>query len=156
LRELAWTILFPALCGLVALGAVACIMMVQFVCEWAKKKCTASKKFEFRAFLMLAGAFGPVALGGTILSPYRIILLPDWLVRIIISAVVFAMWLIVRNKAQAQPSSAGAPGGLYEALGMATLAREANPGAEVGTLGELVSLGEEEVRRQVDDDTSGT
>jgi hypothetical protein len=38
---------------------------------------------------------------------------------------------------------------------MVTLAREANPDAEVETLGELLGLGEEEVRRQVDDDTSG-
>ena len=39
--------------------------------------------------------------------------------------------------------------------GMVELAREANPDAEVETLGELLSLGEEEIRRQVDEDTQG-
>jgi hypothetical protein len=77
--------------------------MVDFVCKWAHVQFAASKEFEFKSFLMLAFAFGPVALVGTILSPYRIILLPDWLVRIIIGAAVFAMWLIVRSKTRMRP-----------------------------------------------------
>jgi hypothetical protein len=78
-------------------------MMVDFVCKWAHVRFVASKEFEFKSFLMLAFAFGPVALVGTILSPYRIILLPDWLVRIIIGAAVFAMWLAVRSKTRMKP-----------------------------------------------------
>jgi hypothetical protein len=103
LRGVAWTILFPALCGLVALGVVACVMMVDFVYKWAHIQFAASKEFELKSFLMLALAFGPVALVGTVLSPYRIILLPDWLVRIIITAAVFAMWLVVRSKTRMKP-----------------------------------------------------
>lgn len=40
---------------------------------------------------------------------------------------------------------------LVEALGVAELGREANPGAEVNTLGELYELGEEELRRAADE-----
>ena len=42
---------------------------------------------------------------------------------------------------------------LAELSGLARIAREANPGAQVKTLGELVELGEQEIRRQVDEDT---
>jgi hypothetical protein len=44
---------------------------------------------------------------------------------------------------------------LAEMAGMAMIAREANPGIRAETLGELIDLGEQEIRRQVDDDTSG-
>lgn len=43
--------------------------------------------------------------------------------------------------------------GLQELVGMATIARDANPDAEVETLGELVALGEKEIQRQVEGDT---
>jgi hypothetical protein len=45
---------------------------------------------------------------------------------------------------------------LQELTGLVTIAREANPSIRVETVGELLSLGEEEIRRQVDDDTSET
>ena len=45
---------------------------------------------------------------------------------------------------------------LAELVGTATIAREANPCTEAETLGELPGFsGEEEICRQVDEDTSG-
>lgn len=44
---------------------------------------------------------------------------------------------------------------MQEAVEIARLGREANPEAEVDTVGELYALGEEEIRRQVDDEFPG-
>jgi hypothetical protein len=45
---------------------------------------------------------------------------------------------------------------IFEMIGLARIAYEANPDAGAATLGEVLSLGEAEIRRQVDEDTSGT
>ena len=41
-----------------------------------------------------------------------------------------------------------------ELTGIVAIAAAANPGVKVETVGELLALGEAEIRRQVDDDTS--
>lgn len=46
-------------------------------------------------------------------------------------------------------------GSLREMIGLGRIGYEANPDAEVETLGEILRLGEQEIRRQVDEDTSG-
>lgn len=42
-------------------------------------------------------------------------------------------------------------GKLDELIGVAEMGRRANPGAEVGTVGDLLDLGQEEIERQTDD-----
>lgn len=44
---------------------------------------------------------------------------------------------------------------MQEVVGVATIARDANPDAETETLGDLMRLGDEEIRRQVDEETDG-
>jgi len=115
LRGVAWTILFPALCGLVALGAVACIMMVHAVRKWTEKIPASSKAFPFIAVLLFAIAFGPAYFVGNLLSPHRVILLPGWLVKIvvifaIIAMTVFVVWIKKKIPVAAQPAAAKTTG----------------------------------------------
>jgi hypothetical protein len=112
LRGVAWTILFPALCGLVALGAVACIMMVDVVRKWTEKIPSSSMAFPFTAVVLFAIAFGPADFVGNFLNPDRVILLPGWLVKIavifaIIVMTVFVVWTKRQIRADAQPATAG-------------------------------------------------
>jgi hypothetical protein len=104
LRGVAWTILFPALCGLVALGAVACIMMVHVVRKWTDKWTekipTFSKAFPFMVILLFAILFGPTDLVGNLLNPHRVILLPGWIVKFIVIAAIIAMTASVLIKKQ--------------------------------------------------------
>jgi hypothetical protein len=41
---------------------------------------------------------------------------------------------------------------LKEVVGIATIGRDANPDTDVGTLGELIQMGEDAIRKQIDDD----
>lgn len=101
LREVAWTILFPAIGSLVVLGAIACIMLLGFVDRWARERVGEQKKFMLRTFLIFAVAFVPIALIGTFLSPDRTILLPSSLIRMLIVAAIVGLWaaVIVRVRA---------------------------------------------------------
>jgi hypothetical protein len=114
LREIAWTILFPAIGSLVVLGAIACIMLLGFVDRWARERVGEHKKFMLRTFLIFAVAFVPIALIGTFLSPDRTILLPSSLIRMLILAAIVGLWaaVIVRVRAShgAEPSAGDASG----------------------------------------------
>ena len=44
---------------------------------------------------------------------------------------------------------------IFEMIGLARIAYEANPDAGAATLGDVLRFGEQEIHRQVDDDTSG-
>ena len=105
LRGVAWTILFPALCGLVAIGVVACIMMAQFVRNWAKERANSDKEFKVRTGLIFAGALAPVIGIGILLSPHRVILLPGLLARMVVFAAFAAMttFVLVTTKNTARP-----------------------------------------------------
>jgi hypothetical protein len=115
LRGVAWTILFPALCGLVVIGVVACIMMAQFVCDWTPKRADPFYKIGYRTFPIFTIALAPVIAIGLILSPYRIILLPGWLVKgVVVVAIILMTGFVVLIKTHepsgVQPVAARATG----------------------------------------------
>jgi hypothetical protein len=126
LRGVAWTILFPALCGLVVIGVVACIMMAQFVCDWTPERADRFK-IGYRTFPIFTIALAPVIAIGIILSPYRIILLPGWLVKgVVVVAIILMTGFVVLIKTHGpsgdQPVAARATGVVGEQSGQSRAA----------------------------------